>query len=236
MLWYKGWLETRWKFLFLMLFYGAMFAIGASMTPPPAPAGTNATILALSGPGSITFVLVTIACVFFGGAGIVTQPSFVVTRGLHGSTQFTLSLPVSRLRLLAIRVTLGWCEVVGFVVLVCGLWMFYPPARAVIGPLAMCEFAATLILCGSAIYAVSVLLATFLEEAWRIWGSLIFTGALWLLFTRTPVPASLNIFRAMSLGSPLMAHAIPWPAMAFSLGLGMILLLVAAKVAQTREY
>jgi hypothetical protein len=40
----------------------------------------------------------------------------------------------------------------------------------------------------------------------------------------------------MTLGSPLMAHTIPWPAIAFSLGLGTILLFVAAKVAQTREY
>jgi hypothetical protein len=184
MLWYKGWLETRWKLLFVTAFYGAMFAIGASVPPPAAPPGTNVTILALSGPGSVTFVLVIIACVFFGGAGIVTQPSFVVTRGLHGSTQFTLSLPVSRLRLLAIRATLGWCELAGFIALVCCLWMAFRPARAVITPLAMCEFAATLMVCGSAIYAASVLLATFLEEVWRIWGCMIFTGALWLLLTR----------------------------------------------------
>lgn len=236
MLWYKGWLETRWKLLFVTAFYGAMFAIGATVPPPTAPAGTNVTILALSGSASVTFVLVIIACVFFGGAGIVTQPSFVVTRGLHGSTQFTLSLPVTRLRLLAIRATLGWLEVAGFIVLVCGLWMSFPPARAVITPLAMGEFAATLIVCGSAIYAASVLLATFLEEIWRIWGSMIFTWALWLVFTKTPAPASFNIFRAMTLGSPLMAHTIPWPAMAFSFGLGMILLFVAARVAQTREY
>ena len=41
------------------------------------------------------------------GAGIKTQAAFQTVKGLHGSTYFTLSLPVSRFRLLAIRAGIG---------------------------------------------------------------------------------------------------------------------------------
>jgi len=41
---------------------------------------------------------------------------------------------------------------------------------------------------------------------------------------------------AMSDGSPLIAHTIPWTAMGVSLGLAAILFVAALKVARTREY
>jgi hypothetical protein len=234
MLWYKGWLETRWKLLFLLAFYTASLIIGAN-TPPPASPGTHVPpqVMGLTGFSSIALVL---ACVMLAGAGIATQPSFVVTRGLHGSTLFTLSLPVTRLRLLTLRASLGWLEMVGVIGCLCGMWLTFPVMRAVVTPLEMFRFAVTLIACGSVIYFVSVLFGTFLEEVFRIWGSMLAAGALWLLFNKTPVPASLNIFRAMAEGSPLIARSMPWAAMAFSAGLGAILFLVALKVARTREY
>jgi hypothetical protein len=36
--------------------------------------------------------------------------------------------------------------------------------------------------------------------------------------------------------SPVLAHTMPWTAMAFSLGLAALLFFAALKVAQTREY
>jgi hypothetical protein len=233
MLWYKGWLETRWKLLFLLVFYTAVFIIGAN-TPPAAPAGSNAS--ALMGLARLSTMIVMFACVMMAGAGIATQPSFVVTKGLHGSTLFTLSLPVSRFRLLATRVSLGWLEMAGVTASVCGLWLTLPLMRAVVTPLEMFRYAITLVACGSVFYSVSVLLGTFFDEAWRIWGSMLAIGALLLLFDKTPVPAALNIFRAMAEGSPLIAHSMPWTPMALSVGLGAVLFFVALKVARTREY
>jgi hypothetical protein len=113
------------------------------------------------------------------GAGVTTQPSLQASKGLHGSTLFTLSLPVSRLRLLATRAAIGWLEVAAIIsILCCGFWSVSPLVRAVATPIEMVEYAATLLACGSALYGLSVLLATFLDDQWRTWGTLIAGGAL----------------------------------------------------------
>jgi hypothetical protein len=182
-------------------------------------------------------ILVLMVCAMLGGAGIVTQPAVQATKGLHGSTLFTLSLPVSRLRLLAVRASIGWFEAAGVIgAFCCGMWLVSPAFRATATPVEMLEYAGTLIASVSALYCLSVLLATFLDDQWRAWGTMIASAALWWLSTHTPLPASANIFRAMREASPLLAHTMPWTAMAFSLGLAAILFFAALKVVQTREY
>jgi hypothetical protein len=175
--------------------------------------------------------------VLFAGAGITTQPAFQATKGLHGSTLFTLALPVSRLRLLAVRAGLGWLVLAGTIGIMCsGMWMLFPVLRAETTVPEMLEYAAALLACASGFYSISVLLATVLDDLWRIYGSMIAVGALWLLFNETPLPASVNLFRAMSEGSPLIAHTMPWNAIGLSLGLATILFFAALKVVQAREY
>ncbi len=100
----------------------------------------------------------------------------------------------------------------------------------------MFEYAEILIACASALYFLSVMMATFLDDQWRVWGTMLSAAALWWLSTHTPLPASMNIFRAMGEGSPLVAHTMPWLAMTFSLGLATILFFAAFKVVQHREY
>jgi len=80
------------------------------------------------------------------------------------------------------------------------------------------------------------MLATFLDDLWRMKGGMIAFGALWALSSLTPLPASVDIIRAMGDGSPIVAHTVPWTTMAFSLALAAILFFAALKVAQTREY
>lgn len=235
MLWYKGWLETRWKFLFILALYGVVFIIGTNSPQPAATAGSKAPPQVMALTLTSTMVML-FACVFLAGAGIATQPSFAVTKGMHGSTLFTLSLPVSRFRLLTTRAVLGWLETAAVVAFTCGIWLFLPPMRALVTPLDLLRFMATLLVCGSAIYAISVLLGILLEETWRIWGSMIAAGALFLVCSKTPLPASLNLLRAMSDDSPVIAHTMPWTAMAFSAALSAVLFFAAVKVARTREY
>jgi hypothetical protein len=100
----------------------------------------------------------------------------------------------------------------------------------------MLEYAGTLIACATALYCLSVLLATFLDDQWRAWGTMLASAALWWVSAHAPLPASANIFLAMREGSPLLAHTVPWTAMTFSLGLAAILFFAAMKVVQTREY
>jgi hypothetical protein len=116
------------------------------------------------------------------------------------------------------------------------MWFLFPPLRATATPEDMIKDAVTLIVCGSGLYVIPMLLATFLDDQWRASGSGIAFGALWWLWNHTPLPASLNIIRAMGDGSPLVQHTMPWPAMAFSVGLAATLFFAALKIVQRKEY
>lgn len=224
MLWYKAWLETRFRLLFSLVVVSSVLALlySKKATDPRAVVGIATGLAAL-------------LCIMLAGAGIATQPAFQATKGLHGSILFTLSMPVSRFRLLVVRAGFGWLETVGGIGAVCcGMWFLFPVGTAT--ALDMLDYAGTLIACASGLYAVSVLLATFLDDQWRVWGSGIVFAALWWLLNRTPLPASMNIFRAMGEGSPLVAHTMPWLAMTCSLALAAILFFAAFKVVQRREY
>jgi hypothetical protein len=226
MLWYKGWLETRFRLVFVSAVVALMF-----ITQSYGSKVDVRVVLFMAG------VSMWLTCVFLGAAGIVTQQSLQAAKGLHGSTLFTLTLPVSRLRLLAVRAGLGWLEMAGGIGWICCLlWFLFPVIRGGATPPEMAEYAVVLIVCGSAFYCITVLLATFLDDLWRVWGSFICYGAIWWLTEKIPAPASLNVFRAMQDGSPLLAHTMPWTPMAFALGLAAILFLAALKVVQRREY
>ncbi len=245
MLFYKGWMETRVRLLFVLAFYAVCFGFLAVVKPPP-----SSPFAAMSAPDQVRAIIrlgfatyaVATACLQLAGAGITTQSSFQQSKGLEGSTLFTLSLPVSRFRLLAVRAGLGWLETAGFLAALCGvMWTAFSPLRANFKPPGfdpeeMAGYAATLIVCSLAIYAVPMLLATFLDDAGRMFASVPVFVALWWLYNHTPLPASVNIFRAMGEGSPLVTHTMPWPAMAFSVGLAATLFFAALKIVQRQEY
>jgi hypothetical protein len=235
MLWYRGWLETRIKFAMSLAFLAFMLVFVHSHPSksqlPSAQIGWLAAITS-SNP---TYLM--IVCAWTAGAGIATQPSFQAIKGLHGSTLFTLSLPVSRLRLIAVRAAIGWIEMVGTVAaLCCGMLFLYPSLTTIVTPLDLLGYGATLAACISSLYFLSVLFATFLEEQWRMVATMVaFAGSAWLA-GEYHSPASIDIFHAMGKGSPLIAHTIPWAPIAFSLALAAVFFVAALKIAQTREY
>ena len=171
------------------------------------------------------------------GAGINTQPGFQATKGLHGSTYFTLSLPVSRFRLLLVRSSLGWLLLTAVtIVFCCGFWAVFPPLRAAATRMEMVEYAVLLIAFGSAFYSTSVLLGTFLDDMWRTWGSLIVWLGLWSLCNILPLPPSANMFQAVLGHSPMVVHAMPWAALGLAAGLTLATFWGASRVVRAREY
>ncbi len=227
MLWYKGWLETRFRLLFALA-VGGFVQISMYYS-----SGTKAPVLALVGSASVFAALLS---GMLAEAGIATQPAIQATKGLHGSMMFTLSLPVSRFRLLAVRAGLGWLDLIGGIGMLCwGMRALFPILRATTAA-EMLEYTGVLIACATSLYFISVLLATLLDDLWRLWGTMITFGSLWWLSSHTPLPARANIFRAMGEGSPLIARTMPWTAMGISLGLAAILFFAALKVARSREY
>jgi hypothetical protein len=229
MLWRKGWLETRYRLLFLLGF-GACFQILQRRAGDPRQVVFG--LLSFAVP-----TLVIMSCAMLAGTGVATQPSFVAAKGIHGSTLFTLALPVSRFRLLSIRAAIGWFEAIGVVgCLCCGLWFLHPALRAMAGPEAMLRYASTLIACASTFYAAALLLGVFLDDQWRIWGTMLTSAGLWWLSANTPIPVFLDIIRGMGKGSPLIAHTMPWGAIVFSVLLAAVLFLAALNAVRAREY
>jgi hypothetical protein len=227
MLWYKGWLETRYRLALVLAVVAFMF-----ITQSYGGSKVDVRVVFFTAGTSMWLI-----CVFVAAAGIATQQSLQAAKGLHGSTLFTLTLPVSRFRLLAVRASLGWLEMAGGIGgICCLLWFLFPVIRGRTTPREMVEYAAVLMVCGSAFYCITVLLATFLDDLWRVWGSFICYGAIWWLANKIPAPASVNIFLAMGDGSPVLAHTMPWTPMAFALGLAAVLFFAAFKVVQHREY
>jgi hypothetical protein len=223
MLWYalayKGWLETRLRLLVVLGFMSLLLVMLYSFRTP-------ADALAILASSFVVW-----SCSLFAGAGITTRRPFGPTPG--GLALLTVSLPVTRLRLLAARAGVGWLEMAAGIGVMCfGIWLVSPAGTATeIG-----EFAGTLTICASAFYFLFVLVATFLDGKAHLLAIYTIFAAVWWLSGHTQLPASLNIYRAMVEGSPLVAHSMPWSAMAFSLGLGAALFFAALKVVQAREY
>lgn len=211
---------------YLIVFYSMRTTAGPPGARPAYGFGLTATTFAI--------MLYT----WLAGAGINTQPSFQATKGLHGSTLFTLSLPVSRLRLLTVRASIGWLEMAGGIVAWCyGAWLLLPVIRGSVSAVYMLEYVVALIVCASSLYFLSVLLGTLLDDQWRMWTTFMASGALWMLCSFVRLPASVNIVRAiMGESSPLIAHTMPWTAMLFSLALTTAFSLAAMKIVRLREY
>jgi len=117
-----------------------------------------------------------------------------------------------------------------------GSWFLSPLLSTVTTPLAMAQYAATLIACGSMLYCLSVLLATFLDDQWRTWGTMLAAGAMYWISHHASLPAAIDVVQAVGKGSPIIAHTVPWSAMAFAVVLAAAFFFAALKVVQSREY
>jgi hypothetical protein len=231
MLWMKNWLETRWRLLSVVAVF-SFIIISGYLHPVPAEQRLGGTLSIFS----LFFVMQSIT---LAGSGIKTQAPFQVARGLHGSMHFTLSLPVSRLRLLATRTGMGILELFAAICLgACGLALVLPRQFPETGfpILETFEYAFTLFACLTACFCVSVVLATFLDDMWQMWGSLIVLAAIRGLSTVVKIPENFDPFRAIGSASPFITHTIPWGAVAVSLTFAAALWLTAARIVQRRDY
>ena len=129
---------------------------------------------------------------------------------------------------------LGWLLVVGFIVVQCAALWFQLPETST--HWTVLQQAAVLIACSTGIYAIPLLLATFLDEYWRSFASFGVIRGLRYLFAQPLLPPSMNLMQAMGEDSPMLGHAMPWAAMACSLGLAATLFFAALKIVQRREY
>jgi hypothetical protein len=222
MLWYKAWLETRFRALFFMLMM--LFSLFLSHYQGQLKLGPGLLFIL-----PVFWLMYPVA---LAGSGIATEAQLQPVKGTQGSIYFTLSLPVSRLRLLVGRVLFGMAEVFAVILVVSLVTAIaFPEIRNATTLADGCRYAVTVWLCGSGAYGLSTFFSTFLAQQWQIWATM---GAMLLL--RLLIGKDFFLFRAMAQDSPLMTHTLPWAAMAVSLGLGTLFFLAAARVVQTRQY
>ncbi len=233
MLWMKGWYETRIRLLILVAMTLVISAV-VSRDPAPPTAGISSQNL-----DATTLIGVSVvAAVLLAGAGIKTQPGGLrPDKGLHGSMYYTLSLPVTRRRLFAVRASLGLAETGAIHVLVCCTsWLVRPALRLNVSPLDLVQHDVAAFFCVAAIYSLGVFYATFLDDLYQTWASMFTLLAAIVILNRVPLPPFLNAFLVLSRASPLITHTMPWIGMAALMASSATFLLLAIWIIESREY
>lgn len=222
MLWYRFWLETRWRVLLPMamsLMVLAYIHYDRSLLP---------LTLAVTLP--VFFVLGPIA---LAGSGIMTETPFRAVKGIQESVNFTLSLPASRTRLLATRAAFGMLETAAIVAAVGGIaWLVFPELRQRMTGADGVRYMVTIVIGSWALYGLSTLFSTILDAPGQIFATIAAVYAAgWLN------PRSGHIARAMAgSASPLLTHALPWASLSTSLAIGLACFVSATKVVRFRQY
>ncbi|HLK69816.1 MAG TPA: hypothetical protein VKU19_40580 [Bryobacteraceae bacterium] len=225
MLLMKNWLETRWRVTATVVYVIAFLAIHSHN---PQPAEITHILIPL-------FMILTYGALTLAGAGVKTQSPIGFPEGLAESTQFTLALPVSRLRLMAVRVTVGMFEVSALTILTAGAaWALFSSLRASTTPADFVRVVLTTLLWLTGPYCAALLFETLLTEPF----SMVVAGwvlmlLLWLLHRLAP---AVDIMRGCFQASPLITHRLPWSQMATAAGMSLMLFLAAVWIVRAREY
>ena len=226
-LWNKGWLETR-----LLLFYSLLvFAVNTAAelvrigngSANPAPALSDFLLIWVLFPPLLA------------ASGIRTPLRFRASGDAHLSMFYTLSLPVSRFRLLAVRAMVGIVEIVAVDLVVVGaIWMFLPSFRTNAAPQDAILYVLTLFAYTIGFYSLSVLLATLIEGPWRVWGTfLLILGVRWAMMQ---LPPHFDILAPLASDTPLTTHVLPWTEMCTCISLALLCFVVAWKAVEAREH
>jgi len=229
MLWYKSWLDTRWRFLIglalltcsaagTVLAYPRIAALLPQVHPRPGAGEIGRRIqelleLSRDYHGYVWAQsfrqnlpqMATLFAVLLGTEGLLSRSS-------HSATRFMLSLPVSRTRLLGVRVSMGLAELLVLAVVPALVFPLLSPAIGttydVGGALVhgLCLFVACAVFFG-----LALLLSTVFDDVWRpvLIACTVAVGLSLLGF----IPGALSrysIFHLMTGESYFRTGAVPW--------------------------
>jgi hypothetical protein len=229
MLWYKSWLETRWRFLigFVLLVGSAatlvflypelqkLVPLASSMDLGGSLGGQIKEGAELAGSyGGYVWSqwfrqnlrqTWTVFAVLIGTGGLLAQTS-------GGAALFTLSMPVSRSRLLGVRAATGLLELLGLAVIPSLVLTLLSPAvgqtYSVVNALihGLCLFVG-----GAVFFSMAFLLSTVFSDLWR---PALITVCIWAMLATVelsfPVVARHGLLRVMTAESYFRAGALPW--------------------------
>jgi hypothetical protein len=255
MLWYKSWLETRSRFLIgLVLLTGSagavVFAYPQVMRLLPMASTVDAggelgrriregVELARDYRGYVwsqwfrqnLMQLGTLFAVLLGSGGLLS-------RGPADAALFTLSLPVSRSRLLGIRAAAGLSEWLALAIVPSlAIPLFSPAVGKTYGigdalVHGVCAFVA-----GSAFFSLAFFLSAMFVDLWR--PLLIACGAavaLALCEPLFPELAPYSIFRVMNAETYFRTGSLPWVGLLASAALSSVLIFGAMRAIEQRDF
>jgi ABC-2 type transport system permease protein len=185
MLWYKAWLETRWRFVIgiVLLVFSAAVAVIAyprlvellPLVPTVEVSGElgrrikEAADLMRDYRGYVwsqwlrqsMTQLLTLFAVLLGTGGLLSQAP-------RGGAMFTLSLPVSRNRVLAVRAATGLAELLALAFVPVLLFpMLSPAVGETYGIGDALVHGACLFIAGAVVFSLAFLLSTVFTDVWR---------------------------------------------------------------------
>jgi ABC-2 type transport system permease protein len=253
MLWYKAWLETRWRFVtglvlgagfaaLVVLAYPTLGSLQVDVSQVPGPFRRMAEEgLALVKDydgyvwsqwfGKNLLNVWTFFAVLVGVGGVVTETS-------RGTALWTLALPATRARLLGVRAAVGALELLALALVPS---LLIPALSPVIGktyPLASALiYAATAFAGGLAFYGLSLLLSTVFADQLKpviVGLGVAFGLSLASLFSKSV--ARYSVFSVMSGEKYFREGALPWAGLAACLGIAAASYLVALRVLERRDF
>ena len=253
MLWYKAWLETRWRFLIglalgagfcamIVLAHPALKSVQVDLSQVPEAFRQVAEEgLALTATyrgyvwsqwfGKNLLNVWTFFAVLIGVGGVVTESS-------RGSALWTLSLPVSRGRLLGVRAAVGALELLALALVSSLLIPLLSPAVgesygfADVFVHSLLAFAAGLVF-----YGLSLLLSTIFNDQLKpiiVGLGIAFGLSIVSLFSKRV--AEYSVFKVMSGESYFRDGALPWAGLAACLALAVLMFFLALRVLERRDF
>jgi hypothetical protein len=227
MLLMKGWLETRWRLTALCVYL--LLGLAVNYRDHGSAASNPRGML------TMLFMVLASFVMTLGGSGVKSQSPAGFPEGLAGSTQFTIALPVSRLRLLSVRAALGLGEAFAVTLIAaCLTWILFPSVRTNIAAADYARLVAATLLFVTGPYGANVFFTTIVDEPLSfMYGGWSYLLLLWLLHRAGP---AVDIVRAFTQSSPTITHQLPWSQMATCAALAVVLFWASARMVQTREY
>ena len=215
-------METRWRLLGLAVYLLIALALNYRNS-----AGTGVLTTA--------WFMLTFLAISLGGSGVNSQAPLGFSEGVAGSTQFTISLPVTRLRLFAVRTAAGLVETTAVTgVTAFFVWDLFPAMRAIATPADFTRLVLTTILFLTAPYCAHAFFSTWSDEPFSM-AYAGFTLILLLVLCHHLTPG-VDIVRAFGQASPLQTHRLPWSQLAPSVISAVVLWLAAVFMVRRREY
>jgi hypothetical protein len=179
-MWYNAWIETRWRLVLMLLLDAALLALQLDDTVP-----ASVWRRRLDAAMPMMFVM---NAIVLAGSGIATTISTRPAQTAAPSMLFTLSLPISRRRLVLVRMAVGLaCALALTIGGLTVLRAIAPELRDALPIMDYLAYGACVCAVVAAAHGVSALFSSVLDQLWQTYAALAIAAALLVLVPATRI-------------------------------------------------